>query len=71
LPGGTLAVDALALFARAVIAGEGAANVHYHQPLYGLLTVFGPAALTLVATATPARYGRCAFVRRRTCNKRM
>lgn len=49
---------AFILFALAVVAGGGAANVYYHQPLLGqLLTVFGPSAPTLVATGTLLGYG--------------
>lgn len=49
---------AFILFALAVVAGGGAANVYYHQPLLGqLLTVFGPSAPTLIATGTLLGYG--------------
>lgn len=45
-------------FILAVIAGGGAANVYYHQPVLGqLLSAFGPSAATLVATATLLGYG--------------
>lgn len=50
--------SAFVFFALAVIAGGGAANVYYHQPLLGqLLAAFGPSAPTLIATATLLGYG--------------
>jgi predicted MFS family arabinose efflux permease len=58
VPGSPGAASALALFVLAIIAGGGAANVYYHQPLLGqLLVAFGPSAPTFVATATLLGYG--------------
>ncbi len=50
--------SAFVLFILPFIAGSGAANVYYHQPVLGqLLAEFGPSAATLVATATLWGYG--------------
>jgi predicted MFS family arabinose efflux permease len=51
-------VQPFVLFTLAVIAGGGAANVYYSQPVLGLLMgVFGPLAPSFVATATLLGYG--------------
>ena len=51
-------VQPFVLFTLAIIAGSGAANLYYSQPLFGLLRgIFGPLAPTLVATATLLGYG--------------
>ncbi|MFM0276518.1 MFS transporter [Paraburkholderia sediminicola] len=55
---GAQSASAFVFFILTVIAGSGAANVYYHQPVLGqLLAQFGPSAATLVATATLLGYG--------------
>jgi predicted MFS family arabinose efflux permease len=51
-------VQPFVLFTLAIIAGSGAANLYYSQPLLGVLRgIFGPLAPTFVATATLLGYG--------------
>ena len=51
-------VQPFVLLTLAIIAGSGAANLYYSQPLLGVLRgIFGPLAPTFVATATLLGYG--------------
>ncbi len=57
-PVASLRAAALVQLTLAVIAGGGAANIYYNQPVLGLLSgEFGPAAAVSIATATLLGYG--------------